>query len=78
MGSCARKRADMHVTNNNMMWRQKFTNCTKLNAFFIRVYSIRMLKMKSGNKLRMFEEYAHLEFLLTKFKVYFFKDIHVF
>ena len=36
-----------------------------------------MLKMKSGKKLRMSEEYAHLEFLLTKFKVYFFKNIHV-
>ena len=36
-----------------------------------------MLKMKSDKKLTMFEEYAHLEYLLTKFKVYFFKNIHV-
>ena len=28
--------------------------------------------MKSGKKLRMSEEYAHLEFLLAKLKVYFF------
>ena len=34
--------------------------------FFIRIYSIRMLKMKSGKKLRMSEEYAHLEVLLLK------------
>ena len=44
---------------------------------FIRIYSIRILKIKSGKKLRMSEEYAYLEFVLTKFKVYFFKNIHV-
>ena len=41
-----------------------------------------MLKMKSGKKLRMYEEYAHLECLLSSkftflrtFK--FFKSIHI-
>ena len=43
-----------------------------MHAFFMRTYFIRILKTKLNKKLRISQEYTHLELLLTELRKYFY------